>query len=77
MKRPGQGDHRGLEGELVVVTRMGRARRVIPDPGCYAKWFWPFERAHHFDGRRRLFNPTFTETLTRSGETILAERVSR
>jgi len=61
------------QGEVALITRMGRARRVIKEPGCYSKWFWPFERAHHFDGRRRVFNPTFAETLTRSGETIIAE----
>jgi len=61
------------QGDVAVVERFGKVRRLLTEPGCYVKWFWPFERAHNFDGRRRHFNPTFTETLTHSGETIIAE----
>jgi len=59
------------QGEVVVVTRFGRIRRTLSQPGWYAKMFWPVDKAHRLDGRRRLFSPTFIESLTRDQQNLI------
>jgi len=59
------------QGEVAVVARFGEVRRIILEPGWYSKWFWPIDRAHHFDNRRRVFSPTYVETLTRDQRNII------
>jgi len=59
------------EGEVAVVTRLGAPRAVLRDAGLHLKWPWPIERAHPLDGRARLFNSRFAETLTRDKKNVI------
>lgn len=59
------------EGDVAVVARFGQVRRVIKEPGWYGKMLWPVDVAHRLDIRKRVFSPTFTETLTRDQRNII------
>jgi membrane protease subunit HflC len=52
------------EGRVAVITRLGAPRAVVTRAGLHWKLPWPLERVHVLDGRRRLFDSRFTETLT-------------
>ena len=39
------------ETQYAVVTRFGDPRRVLAEPGLYAKWPWPIDGAIYFDKR--------------------------
>lgn len=59
------------EGEIAVITRFGAPRDVVTEAGLHGKLPWPVERTHRIDGRRRLFNSRFTETLTQDKKNII------
>ncbi len=59
------------ETESVVVTRFGRPKRSITEPGLYWKWPPPIERVHRFDSRVQLFEGIMEETTTKGGEPII------
>jgi modulator of FtsH protease HflC len=59
------------EGQVAVVTRLGAPRAVFTDAGLHWKLPWPLERVHTLDGRRRLFDSRFAETLTGDKKNIV------
>jgi len=59
------------EGQVAVVTRLGAPRAVLREAGLHLKWPWPIERAHLLDGRARLSNSRFAETLTRDKKNVI------
>jgi membrane protease subunit HflC len=59
------------EGQVAVVTRLGAPRAVLSDAGLHWKLPWPLERVHALDGRRRLFDSRFAETLTGDKKNII------
>jgi membrane protease subunit HflC len=59
------------EGQVAVITRLGAPRAVLATAGLHAKWPWPVEQVHALDGRKRVFNSRFAETLTRDKRNIV------
>lgn len=59
------------EGEVVVVTRLGRPDRTLTDSGLYTRRPWPLERIHRYDARIHTLQGTFEETLTADGKNVL------
>lgn len=59
------------EGELAVITRMGRPHRTIKEAGLQTRLPWPLERVHRFDGRIHTLRSAYEETLTADGKNIL------
>ena len=60
------------QGDLAVVTQLGRPVRSVAEPGLYGRWPWPVQRVHTFDNRLRSLEGTFEETSTAEGKTVLA-----
>lgn len=61
------------EGEVVVVTSLGKPIRAIEDAGLYRRWPWPVHEIHRFDNRIRMLEGTFEEGLTRDGKNVLLQ----
>jgi len=61
------------EGEVVVVTSLGRPVRAIDDAGLYRRWPWPIHEVHRFDNRIRILEGTFEEALTGDGKNVLLQ----
>jgi membrane protease subunit HflC len=61
------------EGEVVVVTSLGKPIRAIDDAGLYRRWPWPMHDIHRFDNRIRMLEGTFEEGLTRDGKNVLLQ----
>lgn len=61
------------EGEVVVVTSLGKPIRAIDDAGLYRRWPWPVHDIHRFDNRIRMLEGTFEEGLTRDGKNVLLQ----
>lgn len=59
------------EGEVAVVTTFGRPVRDIEAPGLYTRGPWPIQAVHRFDGRVRVLEGAFTETLTADGKNVI------
>jgi membrane protease subunit HflC len=59
------------EGQVAVVTRFGAPLAVWREAGLHARWPWPIEHVWTIDGRHRLFNSRFAETLTRDKKNIV------
>lgn len=59
------------EGEVVVVTRLGRPERAIAEAGFYTRWPWPVQRVHRYDARIHTLQGSFEETLTADGKNVL------
>lgn len=59
------------EGEIAVLTRFERPRRVLNEAGLYPRWPWPIERLYTFDARLRVLEGTFEQTLTRDGKNVI------
>ena len=59
------------EGEVAVVTHLGRPVRSITDAGLYRRWPWPVQRVYRYDHRLRTLQGSFEEALTADGKNIL------
>ncbi len=59
------------EGEVAVVTRLGKPERAITEAGLYTRWPWPVQRVHRFDARIRALQGSYEETLTGDGKNVL------
>jgi modulator of FtsH protease HflC len=59
------------QGEVAVLTRLGKPVGAITDPGLYRRWPWPVERVYSYDNRTRSLEGSFEETLTHDGKNVL------
>lgn len=59
------------QGEVVVVTQLGRPVRAIDEAGLYTRRPWPLQRLYRYDNRVRTLQGSFEETLTRDGKNVL------
>ena len=61
----------GRQGEVAVLTTFGQPQRAITEPGLYARWPWPVQRAYVFDARLRCLEGAYEQTLTQDGKNLL------
>jgi membrane protease subunit HflC len=61
------------EGDVVVVTSLGKPVRSITGAGLYRRWPWPIHQIHRFDNRIRILESSFEETLTRDGKNVMVQ----
>jgi membrane protease subunit HflC len=61
------------EGEIAVVTKLGRPVQAIQEAGLYRRLPWPFNEIHRFDNRIRTLEGSFEEALTRDGKNVLIQ----
>jgi modulator of FtsH protease HflC len=59
------------EGEVQIVTRFGKATRVIEDAGFHWKLPYPIESSVKIDKRKRTLSTRHTEMLTRDKRNII------
>lgn len=59
------------QNEQAVVTRFGKAVRVIDKPGLFWRWPRPIEKVYRFDNRIHTYETRYTETLTRDRRNII------
>ncbi len=59
------------EGEVAVVTSLGKPVRAVTEAGLYNRLPWPFHAIHTFDNRTHIHEGSFEETLTSDGKNIL------
>jgi modulator of FtsH protease HflC len=61
------------EGEVALVTRLGRPVASDTEPGLHWKLPWPIDEATTLDVRRRVYETGHTEMLTRDKKNIIAQ----
>ncbi|HMP98001.1 MAG TPA: SPFH domain-containing protein, partial [Kiritimatiellia bacterium] len=61
------------EGEVAVVTALGKPIRAVTEAGLYTRRPWPFHEIHRFDNRIRILEGSFEETLTRDGKNVMIQ----
>ena len=59
------------QGEVAVLTRLGRPVGAISEPGLYRRWPLPVERVYTFDSRVRVAEGSLEESLTADGKNVL------
>ena len=59
------------EGDVAVVTQLGRPVRALTEAGLYRRWPWPIQRVYRYDHRLRTLQGSFEEALTADGKNIL------
>ena len=59
------------EGEVVVVTQLGRPVAAHAEAGLYRRWPWPLQRIYRYDQRIRTLQGSFEEALTADGKNVL------
>ncbi len=59
------------QGEVAVVTMLGKPVRAIEAPGLYKRWPWPIQRVYTFDNRTQTVEGSFEEALTQDGKNVL------
>jgi membrane protease subunit HflC len=59
------------EGEVAVITQLGRPVRAITEAGLYRRWPWPVQRVYRYDNRVRTLQGSFEEALTADGKNVL------
>lgn len=59
------------EGEVAVVTQLGRPVSALTEAGLYRRWPWPIQRVYRYDHRLRTLQGSFEEALTADGKNIL------
>ncbi len=59
------------QGEVAVLTRLGRPVSAITEPGLYRRWPLPIERIYTFDSRLRMAEGSLEESLTADGKNVL------
>jgi modulator of FtsH protease HflC len=61
------------EGEVALVTRLGRPVASDTEPGLHWKLPWPIDETTTLDVRRRVYETGHTEMLTRDKKNIIAQ----
>ncbi len=56
------------EGDVAVVTQLGRPVRALTEAGLYRRWPWPIQRVHRFDHRLQSLEGPLEQAQTRDGE---------
>jgi modulator of FtsH protease HflC len=59
------------QGEVAVVTMLGKPVKAVTDAGLYSRWPWPIQRVYSFDNRTRTLEGSFEETQTADGKNVL------
>jgi modulator of FtsH protease HflC len=59
------------QGEVAVVTRLGKPVRALTEGGLYGRWPWPIQKVYRYDNRIRLLEGAFEESLTHDGKNVL------
>lgn len=59
------------QGEVAVLTQLGRPVRALTEAGLYLRWPWPIQRVYRYDNRTRTLQGSFEETLTQDGKNVL------
>ena len=59
------------QGEVAVVTMLGKPVREISEPGLYRRLPWPIQRVYTFDNRVQTVEGSFEEALTKDGKNVL------
>lgn len=60
------------EGEVAIVTTLGKIDRAVTGAGLYPRWPWPIQRVHTYDARFRLLPGTLEQSLTLDQRNIVA-----
>ena len=60
------------EGEVAIVTTLGKVDRAVTEAGLYPRWPWPIQRVHTYDARFRLLPGTLEQSLTLDQKNIVA-----
>jgi modulator of FtsH protease HflC len=61
------------EGDVALVTRLGRPVASETEPGLHWKLPWPIDETATLDTRRRVYETGHTEMLTRDKKNIIAQ----
>ena len=61
------------EGEVALVTRLGRPVASDTEPGLHWKLPWPIDETTTLDVRRRVYETGHTEMLTRDKKNVIAQ----
>lgn len=61
------------ESQVAVITQFGKPVRIVEKPGLHAKWFYPFQKVHKFDGRLLTFDPPSAEFLTKDKKNLIVD----
>ena len=61
------------ETEVGIVTRFGKARGALADPGLHFKMPWPIDRVLRLDQRLLVFDNEPAEMLTRDKRNVLVD----
>lgn len=59
------------QGEVAVVTSLGKPVREITEPGLYRRIPWPIQRVYTYDNRVQTVEGSFEEALTKDGKNVL------
>ena len=59
------------EGYSAVIAHLGKPTRIVTEAGPYLKWPWPIDNTYIFDGRKKIYNTKFTQTLTKDKKSII------
>lgn len=59
------------QGEVAVVTLLGKPVRAVTEAGLFTRWPWPIQRVYSFDNRMRTLEGSFEETMTADGKNVL------
>lgn len=59
------------EGEVAIVTFLGKPVKEVVEPGLYTRKPWPLNRVYRYDNRLQTVETSYEETLTRNGKNIL------
>ncbi len=59
------------QGEVAVVTLLGKPVKAVAEAGLYSRWPWPIQRVYSFDNRTRTLEGSFEETQTADGKNVL------
>lgn len=60
------------EGEVAIVTTLGKVDRAVTEAGLYPRWPWPIQRVHNYDARFHLLSGTLEQSLTLDQKNIVA-----
>ena len=59
------------EGQVAVLTRLGKPVDAMTEAGLYPRMPWPIERVYRFDHRVHTLETSYEETLTEDGKYVL------
>ena len=59
------------EGEVAVLTMLGKPVGAYTEAGLYGRKPWPVQRVYTFDNRLRVLESSYEESLTADGKNVL------